>query len=154
VKNGFPDGVGPERFEGDLLVVRRLHPVGPVLGTEVQDEDVSRAGQGIDVLAQEGLAALVEPVQILEQRDPGLVPLLGLDHPAQHADHPAPACVGIDPQRRPIGIGRAEEVEDQGQHFAELLVDEQQAAGDLLPHAARIVSLADAEVGPEGLHHR
>ena len=66
------DGVGAERRQRDLTVVRLLHPVGAVLGTEVHDEEARRLRDRVHPLGEEGLARRVEPVQVLDQREHAL----------------------------------------------------------------------------------
>ena len=66
---------------------------------------------------------------------------------------PAPR-VRIHPRRRVLGIGHAQEVEHHRELLAEVLAEQEQAAGDLLARALVPVPLADAEEVPEQLQDR
>ena len=71
------DRVGPERCQRQLAVVRLLHPGGVVLGTEVEEQEAGRAGDRVDPLLEEDLAAGIHPMKILDERRESLTLKLG-----------------------------------------------------------------------------
>ena len=54
--------LGPERYQGALLVVGRSHPARAELGAEVEQQEPARPGLGCDERLEERVAAPVEPV--------------------------------------------------------------------------------------------
>ena len=84
---------------------------------------------------------------------PGSRALCGADQALDHAEELALARLGVHARRGALGIGHAEEVEDQRQVLGEALVEEQQPAGDPLARRLVGVLLGDAEVGAEELEH-
>ena len=66
-------------------------------------------------------------------------------------DELALARLRIEPRRRALRIGDAEEVEEQRQRIGEAVVEQHHAPGDLLARAAIVVLERDAEVGAEQL---
>jgi hypothetical protein len=146
------DGLGPERSQGQLSVPGLLRPLGSELRAEVHDQQVVRPGDGIHPLLQEGLAGGVEPVKVLDERDQRIA--LSLNHALQDAEDELLAGVWIHLRRRIVGVRCPEALEHERQDLAKAGIEQQQSAGDLLPHGTRVVLVVEAVVGAEDLEHR
>ena len=66
------DGLLSEGPQRELLVARVGHPVGAVLGAEVQQQEGARPGNDLCDARQELLAPRVDPVDVVEQQNRGL----------------------------------------------------------------------------------
>jgi hypothetical protein len=148
------DRVRGERLEGDLPAVGSVQPVGLVLGPVADEHERARAGDGVDELLAESLAPAVDPVQVLEQEHRRSAPALRVHELLHDAEELALACLGVEPRAGTLGIGHAEELEDERQRGAELLVEQHERAGDLPARALVAVLLGHAEVGAQQLEHR
>ncbi len=107
-----PRRLRPQGRQRDLPVPRPAHPARAVLGPEVQD--------------QQGMAA--------RHRLP--IRALLLHHFAQHGEQLPLLGVCIHARHRQRRIRHPEELEHHWQQLAQLLVHQQQAAGDPVTHRA------------------
>ncbi len=143
-----------QRLERERVVVRRAGPGRLVFGPEVDDRQRLRALDRADQFAQQHLARLVDPVQVLDDGDDRVA---ASGRPDQLADDPAQrpvARLGAQLGEGVVGVGHAEEVEEQRQVVGEGGVEQQRPAGDLLAHDPLRVAVGDAEVGAQHLQHR
>jgi hypothetical protein len=65
----LPGRLRPERQQRDLLIVRRAHPVGLVFGAEVHQPERAGVLYGGDRVGQEGVAAGIDPLQVVEEEN-------------------------------------------------------------------------------------
>lgn len=144
--------LGAQRRQRQLLVVGPVDPLGFELRAEVDDEDEARAGDGIHPLLQPRGAGAVDPVQVLDQRDGVLGPVL--HQLAQHAEELALLNLWIDVRHRTFRVGHAEELEQDRQNLAIAVVQQEQMAGELLTRAAVRVVFGDAVVVTKDLQDR
>ncbi len=146
------DRVRTERQQRELLVPRLLHPRGSVLGSEVDDQEpLATAADCVHHLLEPCLARAVDPVQVFDQRHQRALADVALRDLAQHPEQVPLARLGIHPRRRILRVRHAEEIEQQRQHLAVFLGEEQQAPRDLLAHQLIAVALADPVVLAEHL---
>jgi hypothetical protein len=146
--------VGAERRQRDLAVVRRPGPVRLVLGAEVDQSQRLRSLQRGEQLVEQHLRALVQPVQVLDHGDDRLAPVRGAHQPADDAAQRPLARLGAELGEGAVGVGDAEEVEEERQLVGELGVEQQRSPGDLLAHDPFRIAVGDAEVGAQHLQHR
>ena len=111
---------GPSGASGSWLVVGLLHPVGVVLGTEVQQQQTRCARRSRRPTPRarprcrrRSSGGPRSSVTVGDSR----LPLC--TQPPQHAEELALPRLGIHARRGPLGIGHAEELEEQRQHLAE-----------------------------------
>src|SRR5207249_3500826 len=117
------DRVRAQWPDRELLIVRALHPARAVLGPEVQEEEAARGRRRLDHRLDERLAPGVEPVEVLEERHGRLALPARLGDTADHGEELALACLRLETRRGVLGIGHAEEVEDDGERGAEGVVE-------------------------------
>ena len=147
------DGIGVEGTQAELAVARARGPLRPVRRPVVEQEQRSRIGNGVDQAFEERLAALVEPLHVLDQHE-GRAAIRACAHEvAQDAVQPPHPRVRVELWERQIGVGHAEKVEHEGEVVSERFVQEQKAARDLLARRDRTVELVDAEVAAQELQH-
>ena len=101
-------------------------------GPEVHDQQAGAAGNGVDPLLDPGLAGRVEPVEVLDEGHGRVVHGRPLHEAAQHAEERALPLLGRHRGGRVVLVRHAQQLEEQRQHFAVALVEEQHAARDLL----------------------
>src|SRR5262245_10424335 len=139
-----------EGQEWQLLVVRLLHPTGVVLRAKVDQEERARAGYRVDQRLHKGRAAVVDPVEILEQQQRRLAAAARLADLLGEREEASQPRLGIHARGRIGGGGDAEKVEDQRQGIGQRRIEQQQGAGDLAP--CRFVAVLLGE--PEEVAHQ
>ena len=65
--------LGRERVEPELAVVGLAHPAMPVLGPVGDQQEEPSRGQALDQAVEEGLRLGIDPVQVLEDDEDGLI---------------------------------------------------------------------------------
>ena len=143
-----------QRLEGDLPVGGGVAPGGRVLGAEVDDRQRLRALDRVDQLGQHPVAALVDPVQVLDQDDHGLAPVGRVEEAAD--DPPRARCraSALIWGTGRSGSGTPRKSKMKRQVLGELGVEQERPAGDLLAGEALRLAPADPEVGAQHLQHR
>jgi hypothetical protein len=97
--------------------------------------------------------ALAPSIQwVLDERDGVLGAVL--HQLAQHAEELALLQIGVDVRHRMVGVGHAEELEQNRQHLAIAVVQREHMTGELLACAAVRVLLSDAVVMAKDLQDR
>ena len=145
-------GVRRQRGQWHLPIPGLLHPLGAVLGPEVQQQQASAPGPRVHQVRNELATWRVEPVQVLDHRHRGL--LGALNHPPQHADEQALTRLRADDRRGPCRIANTQELEERRQRFTQRRIEQDDAAGDLFTRHAIVVRHGDVEVGAEYLENR
>jgi hypothetical protein len=147
--------LGSERQQGELVVVRSLHPFrAGILGSEVDQEEDSTTGNRFRERRDEGLARAIDPVKVVDQHDERLLVAQGVSEPAQEGEQIALLGLRVHLRRRILGGGHTEKLEDDGHHVAKAFVEEQQRAGDLPSRLGALVLCGDSEVGAPELEDR
>ncbi len=143
-----------ERSEGDAAVGGSGAPGGLVFGPVVDHQQRLGAADRLDQVGQHPLAALVDPVQVLDHDHDRVAPHRRARQPADDpAQRPLPR-LAADLRRWPVGIGDTEEVEQQRQVASEVGIEQQRPPGDPFAGRPRRFALADPEVGAQHLQHR
>ena len=143
-----------QRLQRERGVDRRAVPLVRELGPEVDHGEGARPFHRGDQLGQHRVARLVHPVQVLDHQHHRVATVGGVDQAADDpAQRPCPR-LRAHLRHRAVGVGDAEEVEDQRQLLDQLRIEQQRASGDLLAGDALRVAIADAEVGAQHLQDR
>ena len=74
-----------------------------------------------------------------------------LDELAHDADEQALPCFGIEGWRGTLGVGHAEEIEEQRERFGEGQVEQDHSPRDFFARAAVVIPEGDTEIGAENL---
>ena len=85
-------------------------------------------------------------MQVFDQRHARLPPALGVRQAPHGGEDLALVGLRVHAGHRPLGVGHAEEIEEERRRVGQLGVEQQDLAGDLLARRQRGVLLADAEV--------
>ncbi len=93
-------------------------------------------------------------MQVLDHEDQSLAAGGGIDQAADDpAERPLPR-LRAHLRHRAVGVGDAEEVEEQRQVGGEIRIEQQRPSGDLLAGQLFGFALADPEEGAQHLQHR
>jgi hypothetical protein len=135
----------------ERLAVRLPHPLGPVLGTRVDQQQRPGSAERRDDLLQKPVAPRIDPVEVVDEQDRGLPPTARpYEAPHGSAQH-ALARLAVDPGCGPFGVRNAQQVEHDREHLLELLVQKHEGARDLLAGIRRSVRFGDREETPQQL---
>ena len=146
VREQLVDRLGTERMQRHLLVRGPLHPLGAVLGAEVQQQHRARPRHDVGDLREERIAPLVDPVGVVEEQHRRLTDAARLYQPAGEVEELALAYGGIHARSRTLRVGDSEEVKGERQERLEVAVEQQHAPGDLLTRQLIPVLVCDPEV--------
>ena len=148
------DGLGRQRREGKLVVLRAALEGRPVLGPKVEQEKRARVGYDLDERIDEGLGGAVDPMEILDQDDRGALGAARVHQARDDAEDAALANFRIDGGRWVVWVGHAQELEELGELFSKAGVQANDAARDLVACGLVAVLILDVEVTAQKLEHR
>jgi hypothetical protein len=143
-----------ERIQPHLAVAGLAAPSVLVLGTVVHQQQQARRSHAVDDGVEEGLRLAVNPVEIFEDHEKGLLTRLPQQQPP-HGVKGLPAPLSRL-ERLPRGVvhGHVEQGQQRWQRRLERAVEREQLAGHLLPDLAQVVPVLDLEIALEQVDHR
>ena len=120
----------PQGRQRQLVVVRSPRPGGPVLGTEVGDEQRGGAPHRRHQLSHQRVTLPIDPVGVVEQQDERLARTPEANEAPEEGGDP---LVATRRDGRRVGLGHPEEIEEEGERARRFRVDGAKLIRDLLP---------------------
>jgi hypothetical protein len=146
--------LGAEGAELDACIAERIQPVRRVFRTEVHQQEAPGVGHDPTDLCEERLARRVDPVEVLDHHENRRDARALQQQPPQQPDELALPRSGIEPRGGPLGVRRAQEVEEQRQAVLERPVDLSHAAGGPLANLPGRSERLDSQERPQQIQHR
>jgi hypothetical protein len=150
----LPGALCRERIQPHLAVGRLAAPGVLVLGAVVDEPQQARRAEAVDQPVEQRLGLTVDPVEILEDQEEGLLARF----PQQQPPHGVKCLLATlsRVEGLPCGIvhGHVEQSQQRRQRRLERAVEGEQLARHLLPNLAEVIPLLDLEVALEEVDHR
>ncbi len=141
--------LGRQRHDLELLVVALVAPSVAVLGTVIDGKQEGRRRHAVDERVEQRLGLGIDPVQILEDEQHGLVAALAQQDALHPFERGGAARGGIEPVEFVLLGQRVEETQERGNAVLQPFVERQHVPRDLRANGPRVVALGNFEVGLE-----
>ncbi len=133
------------------MVVGASHPARPVLGAEVRQHQRPRPAHPLRQFAQHVVARRVDPVRVVHQQHDRLGGARGTQDASHELREPAVASVRVGYGRRRLGVGHAEQLEDEGERIVETQLESEEPIRDLAANVRFRLVRAEGEAAAHEL---
>src|SRR4029453_11936638 len=141
--------LGRERVQPQLAEGGLAAPDVLVFGPVVHEQQQARRAEAVDQAVEERLGLAVDPVEILEDQEEGLLAGFPEQQPPYGVERALAALARVKGLPRGIVHGHVEQGQQRRQRRLERAIEREQLARHLLAALAEVVPLLDLEVALE-----
>jgi hypothetical protein len=124
-----------------------------VLGTVAYEQQEARRSQALDEAVEQRLSLAVDPVEVLEDHEEGLLSGFPQQQPLHGVERALATCSRVERLPRGVVRGHVEQGQQRRQRRLQGFVQGEQLAHHLLPDLAQVVPVLDLEVALEEVDH-